>query len=103
MMSHEDPAPGFTAASVAREFEAICPRGSGIQGDEEGFVFGDPETLVSGVACVWSVDAASLKKCMDRGLNMIVSHESIWLPVWESKWYSAPGAERIEPHRIRRE
>jgi putative NIF3 family GTP cyclohydrolase 1 type 2 len=91
------------ASEVARVFQEICPLGSGIEKDEEGFVFGDPDRMISRIGCLWSVDGASLKRCLAHGLEMVFCHESIWLPVWNSQWYTAPSASEVTPHKLRRE
>lgn len=37
----------------------------------------------------------SLAECVDRGLNMLICHEGIFLPPQTSPWYDAPKPEHI--------
>ena len=41
----------------------------------DGFVYGDPETEVTGVITTFTVTAEVLKEAMARGANMIITHE----------------------------
>ena len=92
-----------TARDVARVFETIAPLDSGIPGDELGFIYGDPDREVSGVACVWNVHAGSIRAAAALELDMLICHEGIWLPPQESPWYDGPRADEIASNRIRRE
>ena len=91
----------MTAREVADVFESIAPPDSGVPGDELGFIYGDPEITVTGIGCVWSVDAESIQYCADHGVNLIICHERLWLPPQESPWYDAPPPDRLYA-RIRR-
>jgi putative NIF3 family GTP cyclohydrolase 1 type 2 len=90
------------AQEVAAVFEEIAPRESGVPGDELGFVWGDPATEVKGVGCAWCVDAGSLRQCVERGLNLVICHEALWLPPQKSPWYDGPVEAEIAPNRMRR-
>jgi len=92
----------LTARQIADEFEKIAPIDSGIPGDELGFVFGDPSTLVRGVACMWNVHAASIRTCLEQGLNMIICHESVWMQSQTSPWYQGPDEAEIFSNNLRR-
>ncbi len=92
-----------TARDVARLFEAMAPLESGIPGDELGFVYGDPDRQIRGVACLWNVHAGSLRACAAEGLDMLICHEEIWLPPQQSPWYAGPAAEEIHANRMRRD
>lgn len=91
-----------TARDIASVFESIAPRESGIEGDQLGFIHGDPGQVVTGVGCVWSADGASLQRCAEQGLNMVICHEALWLPYYGSKWYDVPGEEEIFSVKLRR-
>ncbi len=56
-----------TARDVARVFEAIAPIESGIPGDQLGFLYGDPDREIRGVACLWNVHAEASKPALRRG------------------------------------
>jgi putative NIF3 family GTP cyclohydrolase 1 type 2 len=45
----------YTGKDIAKVFEEIAPIESGISGDELGFVYGDPDTQVTGLACLWNI------------------------------------------------
>ncbi|GEM_PF-658408 len=91
------------AHEVAHTFETIAPLDSGVAGDELGFVFGSPETAVTGVGCMWSVQGNSLKACIQQGLNMIVCHEGLWLPAQTSPWYDGPEEQEIFSNILRKQ
>lgn len=91
-----------TATEIAHVFEAIAPLDSGVPGDQLGFIHGDPSTPVSGVACLWNIHTLSLAECVQRGLNMLICHEGIWLPEQTSPWYDAPAPEHIHGNVARR-
>jgi putative NIF3 family GTP cyclohydrolase 1 type 2 len=93
----------LTAREIADRFERLAPLDQGIPGDEQGFVWGDPATAVKGVACLWNVHTRSLEACVERGLNLIFCHESIWMPSQESHWYRVPPPEAIYSRRRRQE
>lgn len=92
-----------TARAVADALEAIAPIESGIPGDELGFVYGDPDTPVRGVACSWNAHSSSIQEAVDRGLNMMIVHESVFFGPQDSPWYDGPkAAEDIVANRRRR-
>ena len=92
-----------TARDVASAFERICPRESGLEGDELGFVYGDPATPVTGVACLWNVHTSSIRACISRNLNMLLCHESAWMPAQQSPWYEGPKDGEIAANQMRRQ
>jgi putative NIF3 family GTP cyclohydrolase 1 type 2 len=93
----------ITARHIAAVFEKIAPIASGIEGDELGFVFGDPDTEIKAMACVWQVHAASIEAAARAGVNFLLCHESIWLPPQSSAWYFGPGRDQIFSNNLRRE
>jgi putative NIF3 family GTP cyclohydrolase 1 type 2 len=91
-----------TATDVADVFESIAPQEIGVPGDQLGFLYGDPTTSVSGVACLWNIHTMSLAECAERGLNMLICHEGIWMPEQTSPWYDAPEPQHIHANVARR-
>ena len=91
------------ATDIARMFEEIAPQSIGIEGDQLGFIYGDPETVVTGVGCLWCAHTQSLQYCVDRNLNMIITHEGLWMPKQTSPWYDGPTEEQIFSNNTRRE
>ncbi len=89
----------MTAREIANIFETIAPLDSGVPGDQLGFIWGDPEDQVRGVACLWCVETRSLQRCVERGLNLLICHEALWLPYRDSPWYEGPDEYRILPNR----
>jgi putative NIF3 family GTP cyclohydrolase 1 type 2 len=92
----------YKVKEIARFFEKIAPLDSGIPGDELGFIYGDPDTEVTGLACLWNVHTKSIQSCVEKNTNMIICHESIWLPGQDSHWYEGPGKEDIFSNRERK-
>ena len=92
-----------TAREVARVFEAMAPLDSGIVDDELGFIYGDPDRQLRGVACLWNVHAGSIRACAAEELDMLICHEEIWLPPQRSPWYVGPSSDEIYANRLRRE
>ena len=93
----------YCGRDIARVFESIAPLESGIAGDELGFVFGDPAREVTGVACLWNVQAQSLCAASAQNLNFVICHEGLWLPPQQSPWYEGPAEAEIFSNRLRRE
>ncbi len=91
-----------TARDVADTFEEIAPRETGLPGDQLGFIYGDPETEITGLACLWNIHTQSLSACAEHNTNMLICHEGIWLPEQTSGWYEGPGKQDIHANRIRR-
>ena len=56
----------YKAKEIAEIFEVMAPKNSGIPGDELGFVYGDPNAEVKGLACMWNIHTNSLKKLSDE-------------------------------------
>ena len=91
-----------TANDIAKGFEEIAPPETGISGDQLGFVYGAPETEITGLACLWNVHAQSIRSCVEKQANMIICHESIWLPEQTSPWYAGPGKQDIYSNCVRK-
>ena len=91
------------ARDIARVFEEIAPLDSGIKGDQLGFLYGNPDSPVTGLACLWGIHTRNLQYCADNNLNMIITHEGLWLPAQTSHWYDGPAEADILPNRFRRE
>jgi putative NIF3 family GTP cyclohydrolase 1 type 2 len=92
-----------TAREVAQVFETMAPLESGIVGDELGFVYGNPDQQIRGVACLWNVHAGSIRSCGEGRLDMLICHEEIWLPPQMSPWYAGPAAPEVHANRVRHE
>ena len=93
----------YSAKDIAEVFEQIAPIESGLRNDQLGFIHGDPETEVTGLACLWNIHSGSLRTCVDLGVNMIICHEGIWMGEQTSGWYDGPSAEAIHSNRVRRQ
>ncbi|MBT3603134.1 MAG: hypothetical protein HOE48_01465 [Candidatus Latescibacteria bacterium] len=92
----------YKAKDIAKTFEDIAPIESGIAGDELGFVYGDPETQVTGLACLWNIHTQSLQACVDKNVNMIICHEHIWFTEQTSPWYEGPDKQEIYANNERK-
>ena len=93
----------YKANDIATAFEEIAPIEIGLSGDELGFVYGDSQTQVTGLVCLWNIHAQSIQSCVERNANMIICHESIWLPEQTSGWYEGPGKQDIYSNCVRRQ
>ena len=93
----------YTAKDIADVFESIAPRETGIPGDELGFIYGDPETDVTGLACLWNVHAQSITANVALNANMLICHEGIWMPEQKSPWYTGPDDGEIHANQVRRQ
>lgn len=91
------------ALEIAKAFEEIAPVESGVPHDELGFIWGSPEAEVSCVGCVWCLHTQSIQRCAEHGINLIISHEGLWLPGQDSPWYEGPDKVDIYSNRKRRE
>jgi putative NIF3 family GTP cyclohydrolase 1 type 2 len=92
----------YKAADIAQIFEQIAPIDSGIPGDQLGFIHGDPETQVTGLACIWNLHAQSIQSAVDQNANMIICHEGIWSREQTSEWYDGPDADKIHANVVRK-
>jgi putative NIF3 family GTP cyclohydrolase 1 type 2 len=93
----------LTARQIADAFEKIAPIESGLPGDELGFIYGEPNTEVSGIACMWNAHAKSIQRAIDYGHNMLIVHEALFYHPQESGWYDGPeNSEDIVANRKRR-
>jgi putative NIF3 family GTP cyclohydrolase 1 type 2 len=93
----------YTAEDIATVFEKIAPLDSGVPGDQLGFIYGNPDTEVKGIACLWNVHSESIRLCAEHDLNTIICHEGIWHPSQTSPWYEGPTEDHIYPNLKRRE
>ena len=93
----------YKATDIAQIFEQIAPKKSGIPGDQLGFIYGDPETQVLGLACIWNLHAQSIQSAADQNANMIICHEGIWTREQTSRWYDGPGTNEIHANVIRKQ
>ncbi len=91
------------AREVAKAFERIAPKKSAVQGDEVGFIYGDPEREVTGVGCVWQVQPTCIEEAVSHRINLLICHESLWLPDQESDWYERPKSGKIFVNRHRKD
>ena len=94
-----------TARDIADTLESIAPIASGCPGDELGFIWGDPSTPVTGVACMWNAHTGSIRKATDAGANLLIVHERLFHhPPQQTHWYVGPTVEeQILPNVKRRE
>jgi len=75
------------AKEISSFIEELAPMESAIPGDDNGYIFGDPNVEVSGVGVTWMPNTPAIKKAVDKGLNMMVVHESLFFPEQKSPWY----------------
>ena len=58
--------PTYRAKDIARVFEQIAPLELGNPGDQLGFIYGSPETVVKGIGCLWNVHSKSLSLAVEQ-------------------------------------
>ncbi len=96
--------PRHSVRDVIALIESIAPLDSGIPGDEQGLLVGEPDRPVRGVACLWNVQTPSLDRAVELGCDLLVVHESPFYAVHRSPWYSGPAdAGVLDANRRRRE
>jgi putative NIF3 family GTP cyclohydrolase 1 type 2 len=93
----------MAAREIAEEFEKIAPLKSGNPDDELGFIWGDSETEVHAIGCLWCATASSIQRCIDLKIQMIICHEELWLRLQISTWYEGPEKANIYSNVKRRE
>ena len=93
----------YKASNIAKAFEEIAPKEIGLENDELGFVYGNPETEVTGLACLWNIHTESINLCIEKNANMIICHEGIWLAEQMSNWYQGPSKQDIYSNYRRKE
>jgi putative NIF3 family GTP cyclohydrolase 1 type 2 len=79
-----------SARAVAKTIESIAPLESGVEGDELGFVYGNPDASITGVGCMWNAHSQSIQAAVDLKLNMLVVHEQVFYQPQLSPWYQGP-------------
>jgi putative NIF3 family GTP cyclohydrolase 1 type 2 len=90
------------ARDVADVLEGIAPLDSGVPNDELGFLYGDPQKVISGVACMWNVHTSSIRAAESQGLDLLICHEALWVPPQTSPWYAGPTPDAIASNALRR-
>jgi len=93
----------YKANDIAKAFEQIAPIESGLSGDQLGFIYGDPETQVRGLACLWNIHTQSIRSSVEQNANMIICHEGIWMPEQTSGWYDGPEKQDIHSNNARKQ
>lgn len=66
------------AREVALLVEEIAPLSSGIPGDDLGFSYGSPESVVRGIVTCWSPTLRVLSRAPALGANLVISHEPLF-------------------------
>ena len=80
------------AAEVAKVLETVAPISSGMEGDELGFIFGDPEIEVSGVAVCWSPTLEVIGRARELNCNLVISHEPLF---FQKRWSADVEAKNV--------
>lgn len=70
----------MTARELTDLILSLAPLSGEVAGDQNGFLYGDPETVVQGIAVCWSPTADVLRQAAAEGLNFILSHEIMFFP-----------------------
>ena len=93
----------YKAKDIAKVFEEIAPVETGISGDELGFVYGNPETQVTGLACVWNIHVQSLQSCVEQNANMALSIADYGYVLQTGKIVLEDTAENLLNNKMMRE
>lgn len=80
------------AGKVAHRIESISPISMGAPGDELGFLFGDGDVSVRGVAVCWAPTLEVIEQAEALGCNMIVCHEPLF---YHKSWSQDPEAKLV--------
>jgi putative NIF3 family GTP cyclohydrolase 1 type 2 len=92
-----------TAQQVADALESIAPKSLGNANDELGFMFGDSQKIIRGVACMWNAHSSSIARAAQAGLDMILTHEVVFFQPQPSSWFETPQSlDQIDTNHKRR-
>jgi len=89
------------AQEVVNIVLGLAPRSGEIKGDENGLLYGDPNTKVTGIATTWTPSVKVLTQAAAENLNFVLTHEILWFPSSKLEWY-ATLAQEDRPHNIAR-
>lgn len=71
---------------------------------EDHFLFGDPETEVSGIAVAWIATYDLIEEAAKKGFNLLITHEPVFYPGYENADSTQALIDRkqklLEGHRI---
>lgn len=85
----------MTAREVTDIVLTLAPLDGQIKGDLNGLLYGDGDTVVTGVAVCWTPSAVVIRHAAAEGLNYILSHQPMFFLQGESEWYATmPEAKR---------
>jgi len=62
------------------------------------FLAGDPESDVAGIAVSWMPTFSNLKKALEAGFNLFVTHEPLYTVVIDKEGKVIGGSLLIDPH-----
>ncbi len=77
----------MTAEELERVILRLAPPSGGIEGEQNGIVYGDKKSNVTGVAVTWTPTVAVLMQAAVEGLNFVLTHESPWFPASAHRWF----------------
>lgn len=80
------------AQQIGDFIEGVAPIESGSVGDELGFIYGNPDTPVRGVAVMWNAHTRSIQRAIDADCNVLIVHETLFFKPQASTWYEGPQA-----------
>jgi len=90
-------------SDICAFIEQIAPLAMGNPTDEYGLIVGDPGKLVRRGGVCWLPDSRVLARMEAAGIDMVVSHEHLWLrPQRHSPWYSHEAALEDKVGQIKR-
>lgn len=75
----------MNCVEITDYLKSLC--GPPLPGDPLGYLHGDGQADCTGAACVWQATAAALELAAESGLNLVITHEALWIRFQESGWY----------------
>ncbi|MGD9497109.1 MAG: Nif3-like dinuclear metal center hexameric protein [Armatimonadota bacterium] len=91
----------MTAKQVEAVVLEIAPLQYAMEGDPTGLLYGDPQTLVTGLAVTWTPTVAVLREAACDRLNFVLTHEIPFFGSSRSNWYRTLGEDE-KPHNLAR-
>jgi len=81
--------------------EGEVPFPEGIEPDSR-VEFGDPEAELKGIGVTWSATSGVIERAILEGLNLIITHESLFWPYVETVWVGRQEPTEGKPQNIKR-
>ncbi len=94
----------MNARQLEAEFNEVLKPEYGLEGEDNGLKFGDPEKKVTRLTFSWTATAKVLREAASLGAEAVFAHEIPFVPVYKGGgWWPPPRESEMPANRIRRE